>query len=77
MSEKCDVWSMGVVMWEMTTLESPFQELEPQSILMALVHGNLHLPIPRTCEPEWRGLIEACLETDPSCRWGTDVTLLE
>ncbi|MEW5319144.1 MAG: hypothetical protein WDW38_010313 [Sanguina aurantia] len=67
-SERCDVWSMGVVMWEMTTLEVPFQELSSQSILMALMHGNLHLPIPATCEPEWRGLIEACLETDPSCR---------
>ncbi|MEW5301568.1 MAG: hypothetical protein WDW36_004421 [Sanguina aurantia] len=67
-SERCDVWSMGVVMWEMATLEVPFQELNSQSILVALMHGTLHLPIPATCEPEWRGLIEACLETNPSCR---------
>lgn len=35
--EKCDVWSMGVVMWEMVTLEVPFQELSAQSILMGLM----------------------------------------
>lgn len=36
-SEKCDVWSMGVVMWEMYTLEVPYRELSAQQILMALM----------------------------------------
>ena len=30
--EKCDVWSMGVVMWEMVALEVPFQELSAQQV---------------------------------------------
>lgn len=32
--EKCDVWSMGVVMWEMWTLRVPFHELSAQQILV-------------------------------------------
>eukprot|EP00878_Enallax_costatus_P013407 GHUV01014019.1.p1 GENE.GHUV01014019.1~~GHUV01014019.1.p1 ORF type:complete len:510 (+),score=243.60 GHUV01014019.1:621-2150(+) len=67
-SEKADVWSLGVVMWEMLTREIPFQEYAPQQILMGLMCGNLHLDIPEWCEPEWRGLLEACLEPNPSNR---------
>lgn len=67
-SEKADIWSMGVVMWEMFTLEIPFQELQAQQILMGLMHGNLHLTIPESCEPEWRGLIEACMDANPGNR---------
>jgi hypothetical protein len=32
--EKCDVWSMGVVMWEMWTLRVPFYDLSAQQILV-------------------------------------------
>jgi hypothetical protein len=46
----------------------PLQDLAPQQILMGLMCGNLHLDIPEWCEPEWRGLLEACLEPNPSAR---------
>jgi len=32
--EKCDVWSMGVCMWEMWTLKAPFYNLSAQQILV-------------------------------------------
>lgn len=35
---------------------------------MGLMCGNLHLDIPEWCEPEWRGLLEACLEPNPGNR---------
>mmetsp|Transcript_21014 Transcript_21014/g.46094 ORF Transcript_21014/g.46094 Transcript_21014/m.46094 type:complete len:781 (+) Transcript_21014:243-2585(+) len=66
--EKCDVWSMGVVMWELFTLEVPFQELSAQQILMGLMHGNLHLRVPSSCEPQWSQLVEACMEPNPNHR---------
>lgn len=66
--EKCDVWSMGVVMWEMVTLEVPFQELTAQDILRGLMQGSLHLRMPPTCETEWQQLITACMEPDPTAR---------
>jgi serine/threonine protein kinase len=67
-SEKCDVWSMGVVMWEMYTLEVPYRDLSAQQILMALMQGSIHLRVPSSCEPEWRGLIEMCMDSSPTSR---------
>ncbi|KAG2446367.1 hypothetical protein HXX76_000953 [Chlamydomonas incerta] len=67
-SEKVDVYSMGVVMWEMYTGEVPFAHLSAQEILMGLLHGSLHLAIPPSCEPEWRSLVETCMDPNPANR---------
>jgi len=67
-SEKCDVWSMGVVMWEMYTLEVPYKDMSAQQILLALMQGSIHLRVPSGCEPEWRGLIEMCMDPNPTAR---------
>jgi len=44
------------------------QDLPPQGILLGLMCGNLHLDIPEWCEPEWRYLLEACMEANPNNR---------
>jgi serine/threonine protein kinase len=67
-NEKCDIWSMGVVMWEMVMLEVPFQELSDQQILMGLMQGNLPPHTPASCEEEWRQLIDICMLPNPSKR---------
>ncbi len=40
-SEKADVWSLGMVLWEMLTLQVPFSHLSPQQIVAGLMVGNL------------------------------------
>ncbi|KAK9826720.1 hypothetical protein WJX81_001147 [Elliptochloris bilobata] len=67
-SEKADVWSLGMVLWEMLCLETPFQALTPQQIIAGLMVGNLAPEVPAWCEPEWRGLMEACWEVSPAGR---------
>lgn len=67
-TEAADVWSLGVVLWEMLTLEPPFQSMQPAQLIGALSLGKLRLPIPAWCEPEWRALMESCWVHDPSQR---------
>jgi hypothetical protein len=67
-TEKADVWSVGMVMWEMLTREVPFQNLNPQQIISGLMMGSLKPVIPAHCEPEWRTLMEACWNPCPSDR---------
>ncbi|GIL87037.1 hypothetical protein Vretimale_14175 [Volvox reticuliferus] len=67
-SEKVDVYSMGVTLWQLHTGEEPFMRLNNQEILMGLESGTLHLPIPPTCDPEWRSLVEMCMDPNPDNR---------
>ncbi|GLI67856.1 hypothetical protein VaNZ11_012125, partial [Volvox africanus] len=67
-SEKVDVYSMGVTLWQLHTGEEPFMRLSNHEILMGLESGTLHLPIPSTCDPEWRSLVETCMDPNPDNR---------
>jgi serine/threonine protein kinase len=67
-SEKADVWSLGVVLWEMLARRPPHGGLGPRQILVALATGALQLGLPAWCEPEWRGVVEAALDPSPEGR---------
>lgn len=67
-SEKADVWSLGMVLWEMLTRQVPFTHLTPQQIIAGLMVGNLQPEVPEWCEPEWRSVMESCWEVNPDHR---------
>lgn len=67
-TEAADVWSLGVVFWELLTLQVPYADMPPASLLGALSANKLRLPLPDWCEPEWRALMEACWVQDPTLR---------
>lgn len=67
-TEAADVWSLGVVFWELLTQEQPYANIAPARLLGALGSGSARLPIPEWCEPEWRALMEACWIEDPTLR---------
>lgn len=67
-TEAADVWSLGVVFWELLTQEQPYANIAPVQLLGALGSGTARLPIPEWCEPEWRALMEACWIEDPTLR---------
>ncbi|CAA6668612.1 unnamed protein product [Spirodela intermedia] len=64
-SEKVDVFSFGIVMWEILTGEEPYANMHYGAIIGGIVSNTLRPPVPASCDPEWRRLMEQCWAPDP------------
>ncbi|CDO99407.1 unnamed protein product [Coffea canephora] len=67
-SEKVDVFSFGITMWEIQTGEEPYANLHCGAIIGGIVNNTLRPSIPERCDPEWRKLMEECWSPDPAAR---------
>ncbi|PIN15541.1 Tyrosine kinase [Handroanthus impetiginosus] len=67
-SEKVDVFSFGIAMWEILTGEEPYLNMHCGAIIGGIVNNTLRPPIPERCDPGWRKLMEECWSHDPSAR---------
>ncbi|XP_031479354.1 uncharacterized protein LOC116250101 isoform X2 [Nymphaea colorata] len=67
-SEKVDVFSFGIVMWELLTGEEPYADLHYGAIIGGIVGNRLRPQVPDHCDSDWKSLMEKCWSTDPSDR---------
>ncbi|XP_023737018.1 uncharacterized protein LOC111884952 [Lactuca sativa] len=67
-SEKVDVFSFGIVLWEILTREEPYANMHYGQIIGGIVNNTLRPTIPSDCDPEWRRLMEQCWAPDPVVR---------
>ncbi|CAN8267944.1 unnamed protein product [Cochlearia groenlandica] len=66
-SEKCDIFSLGVIMWELCTLTRPWEGVPPEKVVYAIAYEGARLEIP---EGPLGKLIADCWtepEQRPSC----------
>ncbi|XP_017113231.1 uncharacterized protein LOC108136503 isoform X3 [Drosophila elegans] len=69
-SKSSDVWSYGVLLWELITGETPYKGFDPLSVAYGVAVNTLTLPIPKTCPETWGALMKSCWQTDPHKRPG-------
>ncbi|XP_025195776.1 mitogen-activated protein kinase kinase kinase 13-A isoform X2 [Melanaphis sacchari] len=67
-SEKVDIWSFGVVLWELMTCETPYKDVDSSAIIWGVGSNSLHLPIPSSCPDGFRLLIKQCWAAKPRNR---------
>lgn len=67
-TEKIDVYSFGIVMWELLTGDEPYSDMHCASVIGGIVNDSLRPEIPTWCDPEWKSLMESCWASDPGSR---------
>ncbi|CAO2818127.1 unnamed protein product [Amaranthus hypochondriacus] len=66
--EKCDVYSFGVILWELCTLQQPWGGMNPMQVVGAVGFQHRRLDIPDTVDPAVADIIRRCWQTDPKLR---------
>mmetsp|Transcript_504 Transcript_504/g.764 ORF Transcript_504/g.764 Transcript_504/m.764 type:complete len:553 (-) Transcript_504:189-1847(-) len=67
--ESVDVYSFGIVLWELLTEDDPFPEIDTMNMMLdQVVKENHRPPIPDSCPTRLKQLIEACWQGEPSKR---------
>ncbi|CAN6452372.1 unnamed protein product [Victoria cruziana] len=64
-NEKCDVYSFGVILWELVTMQQPWSSLNPAQVVAAVGFQNKRLQIPSYVNPKVASIIESCFANDP------------
>ncbi|KAJ6764995.1 MAP KINASE KINASE KINASE-LIKE PROTEIN [Salix koriyanagi] len=66
--EKCDVYSFGVILWELSTLQQPWGGMNPMQVVGAVGFQHRSLDIPNDMDPAIADIIRKCWQTDPRLR---------
>jgi NIMA (never in mitosis gene a)-related kinase len=64
---KSDIWSLGVILYEMATSQLPFKGKNNEELFDAVQNGKFK-PLPASFSEEFTQLITRCLSVDPSKR---------
>uniref|UniRef100_A0A5B7AT19 non-specific serine/threonine protein kinase n=1 Tax=Davidia involucrata TaxID=16924 RepID=A0A5B7AT19_DAVIN len=66
--EKSDIYSYGVILWELATEKIPWDNLNSMQVIGAVGFMNQQLEIPKDVDPQWASIIESCWHGEPQCR---------
>ena len=65
---KCDIWSLGCVLYEMAALRPPFTGQDLKALKKNIIGGNYKRTLPIKYSNDLEQLISLCLKTDPHDR---------
>jgi serine/threonine protein kinase len=67
-SVKVDVYSFGMVLWELWEKKRPFDEYNSRFDIMDAIRAGKRPEISSNCPPSYRSLLQRCWQTNPTRR---------
>jgi len=66
--EKADVYSFGIIVWELLSRECPYEGMTAIQCALAVLNRDKRPEIPKWCPPGLHALIKSCTKKEPSKR---------
>jgi len=67
-TKACDMFSFGMLLWEMITRELPYKNAQVQGLIIQWVVAGTREKIPKKCPPSLAKLVKWCWEAEPKKR---------
>lgn len=64
-----DVWSYGVVLWEILTSDEPYKNLDSSAVVWAVGNNSFKLPVPSNFPAGFSRILDGCWQADPVKRF--------
>lgn len=67
-AEPADVYSCGIILWELLSRECPYDGMEPIQCAVAVLNRGIRPDIPNWCPASYAALISSCVAKAPEAR---------